>query len=139
MELIEFKTYCALVGLPTPNVIRSGTPIWEPPLSGDDLTLGNLLIAAMDKPVTDSAVIALRDYLGAGSQAWSDVVDYRKEIVAKQRGDLYNGRILGLVIDFLFSECSVVNINGNDCLVVDTTAMNKIKALRDTIEADVPY
>jgi len=139
MNLQEFSKYCELAGLQTPEMIRSGIPIWNPPLSGEDLTLGNLLIAAIDKPVTDSSVLALRDYLGSGSQEWADLVDYRKEIVEAARGAQYEGRILGLVIDFLFSVCTVVDINGNDCLVVDATAMNKIKALRDAIESDVPY
>lgn len=135
----EYATACELIGLPRPRGILNGLPHFTVVLSGPEQDLADKLWAAMGKPASDPDVIILRDTLGSGSPEWLALVDYRKEIVEKQRGDRYAGRVLGLVVDFLFSVCTVENINGYDVLVVDIAALNKIKTLRDQIESEVPY
>lgn len=136
---IRYTQACPLIGLPTPEGILNGVPIFPVVLDAGEQDLADKLWAAIDKPGDDPAVIILRDALGIGSPEWAALVELKKEITQRSRGRYYQEKVLGLIVDFFFKHCTVEQINGHNVLVVDIATMNEIKGLQSTIEANVPY
>lgn len=130
-----YKDACEAIGLPAPRWIIDGQPRWSDALTTEEQTTANLLWAAAYADDTSQAISKLRDHLGSGSDEWAAIVALRNEQDRVRLTPAYVEKLFVRFLDFIFDNCSVLDYQGNKLLVVDTTKLSDLKALRNDLKS----
>jgi hypothetical protein len=130
-ELVrELKAVGLLCGVSDREVVS-----WHGPVDND---LAQRVIAAHDKPAADSAVIALRDHLGATSDPWRTYVTVRNRRQRMTRRDLYLSVTDSLLFETL--ENAALTANGDAYEIrVPAAAWDNWKVEKQRIRTENPY
>lgn len=135
LEHEVFCRECEAVGI-TLKGIKNGEPIFDEALTPDQQTLLEKIGAAHGKPLTDTAVLDLRDHLGADSAQWRAYESARKEAVGKQRASRYRSATDHLLFDWL-ADCDPAKVA--TALGVDQAKVRAWQSRRAKIQQDLPY
>lgn len=130
-ELVrELKAVGLLCGVNDAQVVS-----WTGPVNND---LAQMLIAAHDRPAVDSAVIALKDHLGATSEQWRAYAAVRNRLPRMTRRDLYRSITDPLLFEAL--ENAAATLNGDAYEIrVPAAAWDNWKAAKQLIRTEHPY
>ena len=136
MDYNLFRSECAACGLPVPDRMRNGEPIFDEALTPDQQTLLEKIGTAHGKPLTDTAVLDLRDHLGADSAEWAAYEEIARGKVRKVRAGRYAAETDHLLFDWL-ADCDPAKVA--TALGADQAKVRAWQRRRAKIQQDLPY